>query len=490
MNGLYVSNPEEAKEYISRYRLFYGLILLTVITFTSRLWYLQIIQGHELREFSEKNRIKETKMVAPRGLILDRENRVLVENLPGFEAIISPQYTESINETAKAVGGVLNISAEKIVQKVIKSKRQSGPFFPVRIKDNLTRDEVFRLKRLRIDFPGLDIRESIIRSYPLGKDGAQLFGYVGEISKRQIPLLNEQFKGSMTFDQGDIIGKNGLEETFEKDIRGKSGISFLQVDARGREAFNQSADILGQQIKDIDAVPGNNVILTLDKDIQEAAYKSMTDNNRIGGLVAMKSNGEILAWVSTPSFDPNEFATGISPQLWSKLINDTFKPLRNKVIQDHTYPGSTFKPYVALAALQEGVVKPGTLVAAPGALKFGKRLYHDSKRGGYGNINILEAIERSSNIFFYKMGIALGIDNMYRYIHLLGLGQRTGIELKREVSGLLPNSEWKKATIGEEWQPGENLTNAIGQGFVLVTPIQMAVITTVGLKVGVQTVHS
>ncbi len=475
MNGYFVHNPEEAKEYQSRYKILYLTISITFIIFATRLWFLQLIQGHELREFSEKNRIKETKIIAPRGLMLDREGRVLVENQAGYEVILYPQYAEHLEETAHAVGKVLSIDSKKIMQKVARSKRQNGPFFQVKIKENLTREEVFRLKRMRLDHPGLDIIESVVRSYPLKEDGAQLFGYVGEISKRQIPNLNEQYKGKMSFQQGDIIGKNGLEETLELDIRGKDGIAFVQVDAHGREATAQTPNIFGEQIQDQEAKPGNNVILTIDKDIQEAAYKSMTDNSRIGGLIAMKSNGEVLAWVSAPSFDPNEFATGISPQVWSKVINDPFKPLRNKVIQDHTSPGSTFKPFVALSALQEKIIGANTIVYAPGVLKFGRRPYHDHLRGGFGNISVFEAIERSSNVFFYKMGIALGIDNIAKYTKLLGIGERTGIELKREVPGLMPTSEWKKTAYGEEWQPGENLSNAIGQGFVLTSPIQMVV---------------
>lgn len=476
----YVSNPDEAKEYQNRYRLFYIVIAATFTIFTMRLWYLQIISGNELREFSEKNRIKQNKIAAPRGLMLDRDGKVLVENLPGFEAILSPQYIEDLNELAKDVAPVLGMEPDKLIQKVQKSRKQNGPFAQIRLKENLSREEVFRLKRMRLDTPGLEIRESIVRYYPLRENGAQLFGYVSEISKRQIPVLNELYKGSLKFDQGDIIGKSGLEETLERDIRGTDGISFIQVDAHGREAVTQTPNIYGEQIKDQIAVHGNNAVLTIDRDLQEQAYESFMKPNvdargHIGAIFAMKTNGEVLAWVSTPSFDPNEFSTGITPQTWSKLINDPFKPLRNKVIQDHNAPGSTFKPLVAVAALGEKVITPTTIVSAPGVFFFGRRPYHDSLKQGHGNITVYQAIEESSNVFFYKMGIALGVDKMYDYIHNLGIGQKTGIELSREVSGIMPNSAWKKATVGEEWQAGENLSTAIGQGFVTVTPISMAV---------------
>jgi len=471
----FVNNPDEAKEYYPRYRLLYIVVGLTFVIFTARLWYLQIITGNELREFSEKNRIKQNKITAPRGLMLDRNGKVLVENLPGFEAILAPQYIENLESMAKTIGPILNIESDKIIQKVQKSRKQNGLFAQVRLKENLSREEVFRLKRIRLDTPGLEIRESIVRYYPLRENGAQVFGYVAEISKRQIPLMNDLYKNIFLFEQGDIIGKSGLEETLEKDIRGKDGLNFIQVDAHGRETETQTPNIYGEQIRDQEPVHGNNAVLTIDRDVQEAAFKSMTDNQRIGAAFAMKANGEVLAWVSTPSFDPNDFSTGFSPQTWSRLVNDPFKPLRNKVIQDYKAPGSTFKPFVAVAALSEKVVTPTTLVAAPSVFMFGRRPYHDSSRTGYGSINILEAIERSSNVFFFKMGIALGVDKMFAYINPMGIGQKTGVELAREVAGTMPNSEWKKAAIGEEWQPGENLSTAIGQGFVEATPIQMAV---------------
>ncbi|MES3038459.1 MAG: penicillin-binding transpeptidase domain-containing protein, partial [Bdellovibrionota bacterium] len=369
----YVTNPEEAKEYWGRYKLFYILLICTVTLFTVRLWFLQIISGNELRDFSEKNRFKQIKMAAPRGLLLDRDGKVLVENLPGFEAVVLPQYVENLESLAKSIAPLVGTEADKLVTKIQKSRKINGPFSPVRIKENLSRDEVVRLKRMRLENPGLEIRESIVRYYPLTENGAQLFGYVGEISKRQIPYLNDLYKGQLKFEQGDVIGKSGLEETLERDIRGTDGTSFIQVDAHGRETETQIPNIYGEQIQDRTAIHGNNAILTIDKDIQEQAYKSMKAMERIGALVAMKTNGEILAWVNSPSFDPNEFATGISGQTWSKLINDPFKPLRNKAIQDHSSPGSTMKPMIALAALQEKIITDSTVVAAPGVFYYGRR---------------------------------------------------------------------------------------------------------------------
>jgi penicillin-binding protein 2 len=443
--------------------------------FVLRLWYLQILNGDELRAFSEQNSIKETRIAAPRGLITDRNGQILVENLPGFEAQVSPQFVDDLDETTLALSKALDIPAQQIVQTIQRSRRVNGPFRPVRIKENLSRDDILNLELIRTDFPGIDIKESVLRSYPLKSNGAQLLGYVGEISKRQLPILNERHAGKVRFQQGDIIGRSGIEERLDLYLRGRDGISVSQVDARGREAVNDGPSLLGSLQTFQPAELGNNVELTIDRDIQEATWNAMVSNQRIGAAVAMKVNGEVLAWVSTPSFDPNEFSTGISPQVWSKLINDPDKPLRNKVIQDHNSPGSTFKPLIAIAALAEGVVTPWTYINCPGSLRFGNRSYHDHLRGGHGNLRVDQAIERSSNVFFYRMGIALGIDRMFRYCAALGIGQPTGIDVGAEAMGLMPSSEWKRETMGEDWQPGENLSNAIGQGFVLATPLQMAV---------------
>lgn len=480
MDDLLSSSEEEAKEYLPRYKVLYGTIFLAAFLILGRLWYLQIIAGTELRQFSEKNRVKETKLPAPRGLFLDRENRVMVDNLPGFDVTISPQYATKLNETAEAVGQILEIEPARIVADVRKSRRRDGPFRPVKIKDNASMDEVFRLKILRWDHPGLNINESIVRYYGLKDNAAQLFGYVGEISREQIPLYNTRYKGHVLFEQGDIVGKSGLEEIWDVQIRGKDGMSYVEVDARGREAPSENPIYFGFQPQP--AVSGHNLVLTIDKDLQDAAYTAMKRKDRvgdrIGGAIMIKSDGEILAWVNGPSFDPNVISGGASQelsQIWSSLVNDPFKPFRNKVIQDPISPGSTFKPFVALAALQEKLITARTLVFSPGQLKFGRRVYHDHVQQGYGSIDVMTAIQHSSNVFFYKMGISLGIDKMASYAKLLGLGSKTGVQLGHESSGLIPTSEWKLKNFGEEWQPGENLSNAIGQGFMLTTALQLAV---------------
>lgn len=472
----YLNDPEEAKEFLPRYKYIYILVAFTFIVFILRLWFLQIFQGEELRLFSERNRFKIKKIQAPRGMIIDRDGEILVDNFPGFEVTITPQYAIELDKTAKEIGEILNIPASKISQLVNSEKKKSGPFRPVLIKSNLGRDEVARLDRLRINHPGLDIAMSIQRTYLMKDAGAQMYGYVGEISKEELPRLNKNKAPDEQFEQGDIVGKNGLEVVYDKELRGESGQDFIQVDARGREITSLGVpEFIGNVSLSKDPVPGHTLMLTIDKDIQQAAYNAFITQGKMGSAIAMNpKNGEIIAWVNAPSFDPTEFSKGISSKLWSTLVNDPFRPLRNKVIQDHYPPGSTFKAIVALAALQEKIITKNTTVFCPGFYKFGRRTYHCHARHGHGYVNVTHALEQSCDVFFYKMGLSLGIDKIAEYARALGFGRKTGINLVNEVPGLIPTTEWKKRTYGEEWQPGENLSNAIGQGFILATGIQLA----------------
>ncbi len=472
----YLSNPDETKEYSHRYKFMYLMIILITFMYFIRLWYLQLYKGNEFRFFSDRNRIKIEKLPAPRGMILDREGRILVDNEPGFDVFFTPQYMDDIGKTAETVSKVIDINPQAIIQKVRAERRKNGAFRPVLVKENLTRDEVARLERLRIDYPGLDVNMSIKRSYSLKDDGAQLFGYVGEISKEELPRVNRNLSTSDYFEQGDIIGKSGLELVLDRELRGDSGQSFVQVDAHGRKIETLSVPhVIGEINVSRDSEPGETVMLTIDKDIQEAAFKAMNSQNKIGAVVALNpKNGEILAWVSSPSFDPSEFSKGISSKIWSSLINDPFKPLRNKIIQDHQPPGSTFKAVVALAGIQEKAININSTAFCPGFLQFGGRKVHCHLEHGHGTVNVVQALERSCDVFFYKLGIQLGIDTIAKYAKALGLGAKTGIILDNEVPGLVPTSEWKKRTLGEEWQPGETLSNAIGQGFFLTTPLQLA----------------
>jgi penicillin-binding protein 2 len=470
----WIENSEDVKEYQDRYSYLYGLVILTFLLLISRLWFLQIIKGNELRRFSEQNQIKEEKNPAPRGMLLDRNGEILVDSLPTFNVTLTPQYLVSIEKTAEDVARALHLNKDDIVDKVRSSRRQNGVFKPVRIKENISRDEVAVVERMKVDTPGLKVEMAIKRNYLLGENGAQLFGYTGEISKEELPILNVGKNPDAKFKAGDLIGKAGLEKKWDSEVRGVDGARFVEVDARGREVLAGKDLVIGGFPTGSDYIPGHKMTLTIDRDLQQVAYDSFKKNDRIGSIVALDPrSGEILALVNAPSFDPNNFSTGIPPDIWAQLVNDPYKPLRNKVVQDYFPPGSTFKAIVAIAALQEKIITPQTTFFCPGFLKFGKRPYHCHLERGHGSVNIYQALERSCDVYFYHLGILLGIDRIAKYARKLGIGSRTGILLDNERAGLMPDSEWKRKTFGEEWQPGENLSNAIGQGFISVTPLQL-----------------
>ena len=456
------------------YRLIKIFIIGFFIVIAIRLLYLQIIQGEEYRKFSNQNLLKSMDVYAPRGKIYDRSGKVLVENLPTYKAIIIPQYADKLERMVHELATALGLKPESILRKVRRSRRQSGPFFPVDIKSHLTLDEIFKVKLIKLDYAGLDVQELILRYYPYSQKMAHTLGYIGKISKKEIQTLVNRHGDSVSFEPKDIIGKRGLERTMDFDLRGKKGQSFVVVDAKGRQRPQLKNRIAGETLKNIAYQPGADVHTTLDIEIQQIATQAFKKFKRVGSLIAMTPKGEILAWVSEPSFDPNLFSKRVSPHIWKKWVSNEDRPLRNKVIQDHYAPGSTFKPIVALAGLQQNLIQAHQQIHAPATYRLGNRVWHDHSQTGHGSINLFEALERSSNVFFYKLGRKLGPDKIAIYAKAFGLGSPTKVPIFGEVKGHIPTRQWKQKRWGEDWQDGESLNTAIGQGHVLVTIIQLA----------------
>ena len=441
---------------------------------TGRLWYLQIYKGPDLRRYSENNRLKKQTLQAPRGLILSRDKKILTNNYLELELLLTPQYAKNIETTAKVISPIIEIPYKDLVKQIKKSKKERGQFFPISLKKQLNLKQVHHLKLLRETFPELNIKEYIVRFYPQNNQGVHLLGYTRQISKKQIKVLNKKFKGELYLKSGDVIGQSGLEQSFEKDIRGKDGLSFIEVDAHFRRATEPSEFPFEFESKE--PISGHHLILTIDTDIQSSAFKAMNRKDRIGPrngtVIAMKTNGEILAWISSPDFDPNLFSNTLSNDYWEQLKKNPDKPMLNKAIQNHYPPGSIVKPLLALSALQEGLITPDTLINSPSQIRIGRRVFHDHKQTGYGRINVLQAIEESSNTFFYQLGQQLGMDKMAEYYKAFGWGKRTQIHLDGEITGFVPTPKWKEEAINEKWQGGEDLVHAIGQGYILTTPIQ------------------
>jgi len=444
-----------------------------------RLWYLQILRGDEFKQSAEENRLKKIKIEAPRGMVFDRDRNILLDNHPTFNVAITPQYfraasPESRDATIDKLSRIIKMPV-KTINDVLAKNRNQPSFQQVVIKRNLSMDEVSLIEMEKLSLIGVEVATGIRRTNVHGEIGSHLLGYISEVDADELPRVNKNAK--RPYNQGDSIGKSGLEMQWENVLRGVDGVEFVEVDAFGRKKLiNDRSGV--QSIYEIPpkpAEPGKNIVLTIDEDLQDAAAESFIKDNKTGSVVALDpNNGEVLAMLSWPSFDPAEFSVGIRPEYYKQLITNEDKPLRDKTILDHYQPGSTFKMISAIAGLEEGLITESTVVNAGYTFKFGSHVFHDWKIGGHGPTDVVKSLYRSVDVFYYKLGARMDIDALARWAHALGLGQRTGIQLPGEVPGIVPDVAWKKRTQNAEWYPGETLSVIIGQGALTATPIQLA----------------
>lgn len=456
-----------------RFRFFNLAVVIGVFILISRLFYLQVISGTQMRQFAEENRIKRVKVAAPRGMVFDRNGVLLLDNRPAFDLEIIPQYLASSKqgpETIKLLGRLVKMPPEEIKKIVDKAKGQPS-FIPLKIKTDLSREEVSLVEAWKMDMPGVQIQQEIKRTNTQGDVAAHLLGYIGQVSAVELPLLQKQ---GLKYKLGDDIGKFGIEQKLEPILRGKDGEKLVEVDAMGRLKLKLAGGRMLSQAVEKPAIPGRNLTLTIDQTLQTVATQAFGD--KIGGAVAIDpSNGEILAMISRPSFDPTEFSRGIPTQLWQSLIKNENRPLGDKTIQDHYPPGSVFKIVTAIAGLQEGVIDENTKILCTGGIQVGNRVHHCWKKGGHGLVDIHDAIVKSCDVFFYRTAQKLkSVDQIAEWALHMGLGRKTGIPLSREVPGLIPTEAWKRARFNQPWTGGETLSVAIGQGAVLTTVLQLA----------------
>jgi len=439
---------------------FYANIAL-IIAFAlilSRLWYLQIIKGEHFKSLSENNRIRIQEIAAPRGIVYDREGIPLVDSFPSFDVSLFRQDVRDLQALIPVLSRSLSLNPEKLQVKLTGGKA-SPSAHPVKLKGDISREELAKVETRRFDLPGVMVDMVIRRNYPFGHLAAHLIGYLGEINPQELEQ-EEYFNHKM----GDLIGKFGIEQKFEFDLRGENGGRQIEVNALGRKVR-----ILGQ----VEPNPGNNLFLTLDLELQKAAENAM--EGKRGALVAMSpQNGDLLAMVSKPDFNPNFLARGISPENWRNILGNPLRPLQNRATQGQYPPGSVYKIITAIAALEEKIITPETVFSCAGSFPFGSRDYLCWKKEGHGRVNLRRAIVESCDIYFYNLGLRLGVDRLAKYAIGLGLGKITGFPLDHEKPGLVPTSSWKWKRFGIPWQGGENLSIAIGQGFNLVTPLQVA----------------
>ena len=447
-----------------------NIIILCFLLILARLWYLQIYQGDLFHKFSLENRLRKEVIKAPRGMIFSRNSELLIHNIPRFDAIIIPQYLKNKKVTLTKLSSVLGMSFADITG-VLKKNRSQARYRPVTIKKNISLKEVSIIETENSKMPGVRVQTFISREYRDANAGAHLLGYISEINQRQLPRYRS--RDAYDYKLGDFIGQAGIEEKFDLQLRGEDGYEFVEVDAKGRMRRNIRSNVLFTGIENKLARPGHNIRLTVDRDMQMAAFNALGE--KVGSAVAVDVNtGEILAMVSRPSFNPTNFSKGLTTEYWASLTEDDRNPLRDRTIQEHYAPGSTFKTFTAIAALEEKIVTAEQELKCGGTYRLGRRIYHDWKRGGHGLTNVYKAIRRSVDVYFYQIATQLDIDILAKYAKMFGFGEKTGISLSRETSGLIPTREWKKKRSGEDWQLGETLSCVIGQSFVLSTPLQLA----------------
>ncbi|MGH8280990.1 MAG: penicillin-binding protein 2, partial [Gammaproteobacteria bacterium] len=436
-----------------------GLVLLLAVV--ARLFYLQIVSHEHYVTLAEGNRLRSEPVTPPRGLIYDRNGVLLAENRPSYELDIIPEQVSDLKATITALGKVVEIRAQDLKQfyNLLKTKR---PFQPLPIRSNLSETEVARFAVDRQNFPGVDIRATLMRYYPLDQAAAHVVGYTGIISADEMASLDpEQYNNTSQ------VGKIGIEGAYESLLHGSTGVRQVETDAAGRAV---------RIVSYTPPVPGSNLYLSLDMRLQEVAEKALGDYN--GAVVAIDPrNGEVLALVSTPSFDPNLFVNGISPEEFAKLNSGPDQPLFNRALRGQYPPGSTIKPFLALAALDYGVVNPFKNLMCPGYfyLPSNPNPYRDWKRGGHGEIDLPNAITQSCDVYFYTVAMKLGIDRIHAYLTTqLGFGEPSGIDLMGERNGVVPSPAWKRKTLHQPWYLGDLVIVGIGQGYLLVTPLQLA----------------
>lgn len=437
------------------------VILIVVAVFVAlvlRLWYLQLIKGPEYRVKSENNRIHLQDIPPFRGMIYDRHNELLVDNRPSFALYIIPEDIQDREHLLISLSRLVDLAPDHIEGKLKEASRRY-PFNPILVKKALTREELALIETNFYNLPGVMIQVKPQRNYILREFASHVIGYLGEIDETQ--LTSGKFPENKT---GDLIGKYGVEMKWQNQLNGIRGGEQVEVDAAGRKL---------RVISSKPPIPGANIGLTIDRELQFLAEKGL--EGKTGAVVALDpSNGEILAMASSPAFDPNLFIGRIDLDEWKRIVSSKDSPLQNRTIAGQYPPGSVFKIVVALAGLEEGLITPDEETFCSGSYTMGRRTYRCWRRGGHGNVALHRALVESCDVYFYKLGRRLGVDKIAEYAHMCGLGREPKFDLGRDKGGLIPTTQWKLKRWGVPWQAGETISTSIGQSFVLVTPLQMA----------------
>lgn len=451
---------------VFRNRLAVGglFVLLLFSVLIARFVYLQIYRHDHYTTLAENNRIALVPIVPNRGLILDRNGVILAHNYSAYTLEITPDKTNGVKETIEALGKILEITSKDL--KRFKKLREEGKNFEsIPIRTRLTEEEIARFTANRYRFPGVEIKARLFRNYPFGEIASHLIGYIGRISDKDREKIEED-DDEANYRGTDHIGKIGIEQSYEKALHGTTGAEQIEIDSGGRAL---------RTLNRIAPKAGNNLYLSIDIELQKIAEESFKDYR--GALVAIDpNNGEVLAFVSRPGFDPNLFVDGIDAQSWKELNESPDHPLTNRALRGQYPPGSTFKPFMAMAALELGKRTPYYTINDRGYynLPGSSHRYRDWKPTGHGAVNLEKSIIISCDVYYYELAVDMGIETMHRFMSQFGFGQKTGIDLENELSGVLPNNAWKKKRFKKPWVLGETVIAGIGQGYNLATPLQLA----------------
>ncbi len=462
MSRLYAIKDPSSEKRLFINRIIAAFIVVSLLTtgLIIRLIYLQVAGHEHYSSLAKDNSIKIIPLVPTRGMILDRKGKVLAENMPSYSLEIIPEQVSNMDDTLSRLQKLLELSDEDIEQYQKLRKRQKR-FVSSSLLVSMDEEQLAKFAVARPYFPGVDIHRQLVRHYPYSDLAAHVIGYVGRINEAEMKDLPiSEYRGSTH------IGKLGIESSYESQLHGKTGYAEIETNVQAR---------LLNTLKEVNPESGVNLYLTLDIDLQRTAYDALDSFN--GAVVAIDiKTGGVLVFVSRPGFDPNPFVVGIANDAYQALQSSENQPLYNRALRGLYPPGSTIKPFIALAGLEFDVISAEQKLFCPGYYQLPgvTHRYRDWKKNGHGAVNLTRAITESCDVYFYRLASALGIDNMYNFLHKFGFGEKTGIDLVGEKSGLLPSREWKRERKNQAWYPGETLITGIGQGYLQVTPLQLA----------------
>ena len=442
-----------------------SVLVIFFVLVIARLWFLQIQNGAYFDKLAYKNRVRSLEIIAPRGNIFDRSNREVVTNRPSFNVVWMRENKKIDNSFLQTMAKILHVKADELLIRIRKNAH-SPLHVPIILAEDIDWKTLAYVENKKPELPGIRIEVVPLRTYHFEDLASHLIGYLGQINEKELEKRADE-----GYRPGDLIGKMGLEKLEQATLRGEKGKSYSEVNAKG---FEQ------RSLQDIEALPGNDIQLTIDMELQKTAEDAMNEADNAGAVVVVEVNtGRLLTLASTPGLPLTKFVGGISNAVWKSMLDNPYKPLRNKIVQEHYPPGSTYKLITALAGLAEGAITPDTVIFCPGHYRLGNRRYGCWKKTGHGPVNLNKAIAESCDVYFYSLGQRLGVDKLAEYASMFGLGEKTGIEMEHEKNGLVPSTSWKRRRYNEKWHEGETLSVAIGQGANNTTPLQICMMTSV-----------